>query len=285
MEIEEPIIDADLIEALRKYAPAAHDALFEEMHFIAAWKRAREWVGAMSSDGYRPLALLIHDFSCVDWNVEMKAIRETVEKIEQQGPDAAVGLAGKLHKLRHSRMENIAVTVEWLKKVVADGHLVIRHGKPPYLPIVDERRYCLDIWFKSTKAETGFLWDRFPDGRAVLKISEVVELLSKTGVAVPDRYRAFKKVAVELLEDARGKPIKKRDDFTKKKLRAIDNLMELFKQIPLDPIKTPVRVSKPAVRELAEKVGRGNALGPAFAAESSFDNLWTAARALGYIAG
>lgn len=240
MDAEQPIIDENLIEELRNYAPTLHDEMFEEMHFIAAWRRDAARVNAINNDGYQPLALLIYEFIGVDWNAAMAEIRQTVEKLKAGDPNSALRLTNRLCKLRHSRLEKLRGILEWLRRAINDGDLIARSSQPPYVPIVNRMEFCLDLWLDSRKGGAGHTWDKFPDGRVVVKITEVAAWLSKSGVVVPGRYRALcAGTQSETALTAESEPLAETAALTERKKAQIAALIEVIKMNNLDPLGMP----------------------------------------------
>lgn len=280
MDAEQPIIDENLIAELRNYAPTLHDEMFEEMHFIAAWRRDAARVNAINNDGYQPLALLIYEFIGVDWNAAMAEIRRTVEKLKTGDPNSALGLTSRLCELRHSRLEKLGVILEWLRRAINDGDLIARGGQPPYAPLVNRRRFCLDLWLDSKKGETGPLWDKFPDGRVVVKITEVAAWLNKSGVDVPERYKALcAGTQAETTLAAESEPLAETASLSERKETQLAALIEVIKMNNLDPLRMPKKLPngkhpKGVIVEYAHHDKKAMELmSPPFSA-STADNTW-----------
>lgn len=270
MDAEQPIIDENLIAELRNYAPTLHDEMFEEMHFIAAWRRDAARVKEINDDGYQPLALLIYEFIGDDWNAAMAEIRLTVEKLKAGDPNSALGLTNRLCKLRHSRLEKLGVILEWLKRAINDGDLIARSSQPPYVPLAINGRFGLKEWLDSKKSEMGSLWDKFPDGRIVVKASEVVHWLSKSGVAIPSCYRL--QTSDSSARNTNPKTL------TAPLRRQVEAIIEIIKSLGYEPDEIHDKKIKGEVREKALASG-----GRVNFKEPSFKKAWQAARDHGYI--
>lgn len=201
--IETPDIDDDLMEALSKYAPAAYDDLFEEVCRVTAWKSKTfgDWVRAMDADGYRPIALLVADLARIDWQSEIQKIRTAIKDIIELDLKLAPlidagalspslpNLTRKLHDLRWKRLEKTHVAAEFIKQSINDGRLIVRYGAAPYLPVIDGRDFCLESWLeKFGRADVKTMHRLYPDGRMVVKKSEVATLLNSTGINQPEFY-------------------------------------------------------------------------------------------------
>lgn len=293
--IYEPILDDSEKAVLKTYAPAAFDDLLSELRVIGLWNSEIDEVHELYKNGYWPVALLIHELASYNLEKEVEELRYAlgrfVEQSKTTGDDAemngrsALVSMRQLHKLRHERLENFCNVIPGVKSAIRNGDLVVRHGSPPYLPVEDTGRFGWKAWLESKKDYPVEFHDRYPDARLVVKISEIADWLSKAGGAIPDRYKAFQKAEVEISEIERGNPKKERRHFKRKRLEEIDNLIKAFDHLGISAKNTPVKRSKPMVRKLVMREEGRQFLEQRFAGESSFNNLWTDARALGYIVG
>ena len=266
--IETPDVDDELMAALSKYAPAAYDDLFEEVCRVTAWKSKAlgDWVSAIDADGYRPIALLVADLARIDWQTEIQKIRTAIKDIIELDLKLAPlidagalspslpSLTRKLHELRWQRLEKTHVAAEFIKQSINDGRLIVRYGAAPYLPVIDGHDFCLESWLeKIGRADVKTMHRLYPDGRMVVKKSEVATLLNSAGINPPECYRAAS-LAIDADNGGTSGAVEKKP----RKLTAYRKTQRtaLLKAIELcgyDPIKLPGTTVKSEIRSKAEK--------------------------------
>lgn len=286
--IEAPEVDDDLMEALSKYAPAAHDDLLTEVCRVSAWKVLGEWVSAMDADGYRPIALLVHDLARIDWLAEIEKIRvATKEIVELEHKIVCLGLeepispalTRKLHGLRLKRTEKTDVAAAFIKQSIADGRLIVRYGEAPYLPVIDGRDFSLDSWLEKFKPGDVKTIDRlYPDGRLVVKISDVASLLIGAGIDVQDGYLTQ---CIECRNN--GSDTTGTERLTKHREEQIKTMLAYIADCGYDPKTIPNtdKIIKGEVRKFAMSNPRH--LRMQFSSKRAFDDVWSIARRFGYI--
>lgn len=286
--IEVPEVDDDLMKMLSVYAPAAYNDLLAEVCRVTGWKVLGEWVSTMDADGYRPIALLVHDLARIDWHAEIEKIREAIKEIvELERKIACLGLeepispslTRKLHGLRLKRVEKTDVSAAFVKQSIADGRLIVRYGDVPYLPVTDGRDFCLDSWLEKFKPGDLKTMDRlYPDGRMVVKMSEVASLLIGAGVEVPDGYLHQ---CVESRNNESDKTVTER--LTKHREEQIKTVLAYIADCGYDPKKIPNtdKTIKNEVRLLA--MGKPRPSRMSFNKKRNFDEVWSIARSFGYI--
>lgn len=191
MENENPAIAIGGMTALAKYAPAAHQDLFEEMHYLAQWVSKKDEIEALSADGYWPLALFIHRLVSKQLVKELEGVQQALDELiemdstEWIGNESAMTYARDLHKLRHKRLEEFGVVISNVKAAIKEKRLIVRYGSPPYFPVEDSGQFGFGAWLENRKERPGKVWERYPDGRLVIKISEAEAWLDSIGVATP----------------------------------------------------------------------------------------------------
>lgn len=191
MDNENPVISIGGMNALAKYAPAAHQDLLEEMHFLTQWASKVDEIRALSSAGYWPLALFIHRFVSRQLINEREGVQRSVERLIEidsaEGIDqqSVMAYARDLHKLRHKRLEEFGVVISNVNAAIKEKRLVVRYGSPPYFPVEDSGQFGFGAWLENRKERPSTVWERYPDGRLVIKISEGKAWLDSIGVALP----------------------------------------------------------------------------------------------------
>ena len=298
--IETPDIDDDLMEALSKYAPAAYDDLFEEVCRVTAWKSKtlEDLVRAMDADGYRPIALLVADLARIDWQSEIRKLRTAIKDIVElelklarldEAGSISPSLTGKLHELRWKRIEKTHVAAEFIKQSINDGRLIVRYGGAPYLPVIDGRDFCLESWLqKFRRADVKTMHRLYPDGRMVVKKSEVVTLLNSAGINPPECYGEASPAtdtdngATGAVCDKKPKPL---TSYKKTQRAALLKAVELCEY---DPIKLPGANVKKAIKSKAKKdpgvlfILKSADVSPF--TDDSFDAMWKILKGTGDIA-
>jgi hypothetical protein len=189
MDNENLVVSIGGMAALAKYAPAAHQDLLEDMHYLAQWVSKTDEIEELSADGYWPLAIFIHRLVSKQLANELEGVRQALDRLieldsaELIDHQSAMTYTRDLHKLRHRRLEEFSVVVSNVKRAINEKKLIVRYGKPPYFPVVDEKRFCLDSWLENKKEDPDTTWKRYPDGRLVVKITEAEAWLDSIGVA------------------------------------------------------------------------------------------------------
>lgn len=301
--IETPEVDDDLMEALSKYAPAAYDDLLEEVCRVTTWKvkTLGDWVSAMDTDGYRPIALLVSDLARIDWQSEIQKIRTAIKDIIeldcQLAPLIEAGalspslpnLTRKLHEFRWQRLEKTHVAAEFIKQSITDGRLIVRYGAAPYLPVIDGRDFCLESWLeKFGRADVKTMHRLYPDGRMVVKKSEVVTLLNSAGIKPPECYGEASPTT-DTDNGATGAACDKKPNlltaYRKTQRKALLKAIELCEY---DPIKLPGTAVKSEIRSKAEKdssvISILKSAGVSPFSDDSFEAMWKILKGTGDIA-
>lgn len=263
--IETPEVDDELMAALSKYAPAAYDDLFEEVCRVTAWKSKAlgDWVSAMDADGYRPIALLVADLARIDWRSEIQKMRTAIKdivdlelmfaRLEKAG-SISPSLTRKLHELRWQRLEKTHVAAEFIKQTINDGRLIVRYGAAPYLPVIDGHDFCLESWLeKIGRADVKTMHRLYPDGRMVVKKSEVATLLNSAGINPPECYGAASQDIDADNGVASGAGEKKPRKLTAYRKTQRTALLKAIELCGHDPIKLPGTTVKSEIRSKAEK--------------------------------
>lgn len=299
--IETPDIDDDLMEALSKYAPAAYDDLFEEVCRVTAWKSKAlgDWVSAMDADGYRPIALLVADLARIDWQSEIQKIRTAIKDIIELDLKLAPlidagalspslpNLTRKLHELRWQRIEKTHVAAEFIKQSITDGRLIVRYGGTPYLPVIDGRDFCLESWLeKFGRADVKTMHRLYPDGRMVVKKSEVASLLISAGGVVPDVYLANGVESASIQKQGKEWD----EPMAKSRTKQVDDLKKLLVHFGIHPMSIPRKMPgqtdhiKTTLRKVVtDKDESGDY--PSFGrSRDVFDSTWTEAFGRGLVA-
>lgn len=203
MEVEKPIVDANVLAALETYAPVAATYLIEETYYLSQWGAMAGDVDALWGDGFQPIALLIHGFVFADWNEEISELQEVVAQLEKQGGfydptddeqmKAVMRSMSNLHNMRHAGRESLCIISELVKRAVLDGDLVARYWKPPYFPVENRARFGFETWLSEDleKGRNGDspLWAILPDARLVVSLEQVNKWLTKIGVEIPSCYQ------------------------------------------------------------------------------------------------
>ena len=263
--IETPDVDDELMAALSKYAPAAYDDLFEEVCRVTAWKSKAlgDWVSAMDADGYRPIALLVADLARIDWRSEIQKMRTAIKdivdlelmfaRLEKAG-SISPSLTRKLHELRWQRLEKTHVAAEFIKQSINEGRLIVRYGAAPYLPVIDGHDFCLESWLeKFRRADVKTMHRLYPDGRMVVKKSEVATLLNSAGINPPECYGAASQEIDADNGGASGAGKKKPRKLTAYRKTQRAALLKAIELCGHDPIKLPGTTVKSEIRSKAEK--------------------------------
>lgn len=299
--IETPEVDDDLMEALSKYAPAAYDDLLTEVCRVSAWKVLGEWVSAMDADGYRPIALLVADLARIDWQSEIQKIRTAIKDIIELDLKLAPlidagalspslpNLTRKLHELRWQRLEKTHVAAEFIKQSITDGRLIVRYGGAPYLPVIDGRDFCLDSWLeKFGRADVKTMHRLYPDGRMVVKKSEVATLLNSAGINPPECYAEASLVADTDNGAAGAACDKKPKPLTSYKKTQRAALLKAVELCEYDPIKLPGANVKKAIKSKAKKdpdvLFILKSAGVGLFTDDSFEAVWKILKGTGDIA-
>lgn len=298
--IETPDIDDDLMEALSKYAPAAYDDLFEEVCRVTAWKSKSlgDWVSAMDADGYRPIALLVADLARIEWRTEIQKMRTFIKDIieldiqlapliEAEGFSQSIpSLTSKLHELRWKRIEKTHVAAEFVKQAITDGQLIVRYGGAPYLPVIDGRDYCFESWLKKFGRADVKTMDRvYPDGRMVVKKTDVANLLIVAGVEVPAVYLTdgVERVLIQKQGKKWDEPI------SKHRAKQVDDLKKLLTNFGINHMSIPRKMPgqaghiKAVMRDFSCSASGKEITRLGFTTES-FNSTWTEAFGRGLVA-
>lgn len=299
--IETPEVDDDLMEALSKYAPAAYDDLLTEVCRVSAWKVLGEWVSTMDADGYRPIALLVADLARIDWQSEIQKIRTAIKDIIELDLKLAPlidagalspslpNLTRKLHELRWQRLEKTHVAAEFIKQSITDGRLIVRYGGAPYLPVIDGRDFCLDSWLeKIGRADVKTMNRLYPDGRMVVKKSEVSTLLNSAGINLPECYVEASQAA-DTDNGATGAACDKKPKlltaYRKTQRTALLMAIELC---GYDPIKLPGTTVKSEIRSKAKNdssvISILKSAGVSPFSDDRFETMWKILKGTGDIA-
>lgn len=274
------IIDDETIDRLKKYAPAALDALRDEINLVSHWGQKADVIDALEKDGYQPLALLIHGFVFGDWNKELAELRYALSKIEEslcaedQSDDLCQRTAmlsmRSAHNMRHARVEKLLVVFECVKKAIKDGKLTPRHGIPPYFPLANNRRFCFDTWLNEDPIEKVGqrlpFWQIFPDLRIVAKISEIDTWLLDSGVSsLGFSNIEGPKIPANQINPSGMKKNGQRFGTQRQRTRILEAVSKLY-----DPKLLPDSSAKMAVREIIVGIN-----GPSgMITKSQFDKRW-----------
>ena len=246
MEVENPIIDANVLAALETYAPAAASYLVEETYYLSHWDSMVFELDTLWEAGYQPIARLIHGFVFADWNEEIDGLRYAVSELEKTGGiidceademmmRSVMLTMGDLHKIRHARRESLCIISELVKKAVLDGDLVARHCQPPYFPVANKKRFALGKWLDDDLASdintTKPLWEILPDGSLVVSIEQVNKWLTKIGVEIPSCY--------QLSADGKVNTKSKLRPPTPSRERQINTLLQIIEKLGYRPDNIP----------------------------------------------